>query len=213
MTEPSATTINFESPRVIASEDQARADFYALLAALFYRAPDERLLQAITIAEPPIGQLNASWQALAAAASIVPQEALDAEYSACFVGMGRPPVMLYGSYYLAGFMMEKPLAELRTALSALGFSRAPNVLESEDHIAALCDVMRAMILGDINNPPHEIAAQQHFFMTHMNSWLPHCMKAISEYHQSNFYKHVATFADAFFAIEQEAFSMDSASTA
>ena len=46
--------IRFEQPRAIDVEDQVRADFYALLANVFFRAPDERLLHAIMIApEPP----------------------------------------------------------------------------------------------------------------------------------------------------------------
>jgi TorA maturation chaperone TorD len=205
---PSQSAIKFESPRVIAAEDQARADFYALLANLFFRAPDERLLQAIAIAEPPQGVLAESWRALADAASVVPAEAVDEEYANIFVGVGRPPLMLFASFYLAGFMMEKPLAELRDDLRDLGFARATNVHESEDHLAALCDVMRALILGDVNTKPADIAVQQKFFMTHINPWIFQCIKNILEYHHSNFYKRVADLAHAFFTMEREAFSIE-----
>ncbi len=204
----SASPVNFENPRVIAPEDQARADYYALLANLLYRAPDERLLQAIAIAEPPEGALAPSWQTLAEASSIVPVDAINEEYANIFVGVGRPPLMLFGSFYQAGFMMEKPLAELRTDLAAMGFTRHPDVLESEDHLAALCDVMRAMILGDVTTKPADIDAQRTFFMSHVNPWFSRCTKNILEYHQSNYYKRVAAFAQAFFEIEAEAFQID-----
>lgn len=204
----SAAPVNFESPRLVAPEDQARADYYALLASLFFRAPDERLLQAIAIAEPPQGVLAASWQALADASSVVPAEAVSEEYANMFVGVGRPPVMLFGSFYLAGFMMEKPLAELRDDLAKMGFARVTEVRESEDHIAALCDVMRAMILGDVATKPFSTDAQKKFFMTHVNTWISRCTKNILEYHQSNYYKRVAEFAQAFFDMEAAAFQID-----
>lgn len=206
MTDQSAP-IKFESPRVITPEDQARANFYALLANLFYRAPDDRLLQAIAVAEPPDGALHDAWVALSDAASVTPADAAYEEYEELFIGVGKAPVSLYGSVYLAGFMMEKPLAELRDSLADLGFSRSGNVREPEDHVAALCDVMRAMIMGDVNHPPAPIAAQHKFFDTHIYPWIGNCMGAISAYHGSKFYKRVAALASVFFGVEKDAFAM------
>ncbi len=203
-----AAAAKFESPRLIAPEDQARADYYALLASLFFRAPDERLLQSIAIAEPPEGVLAPSWQALADASSVVPAEAVSEEYAMTFVGVGRPPLMLFGSFYLAGFMMEKPLAELRTDLEKLGVARVAEVRESEDHLAALCDVMRFMILGDVARKPFDVAAQRTFFLTHIKPWVFDCTNAILAYHQTNYYKRVASFAQAFFEVESEAFQIE-----
>lgn len=201
------TETKFEVPRSIEPEDQARADYYALLASLFYRAPDARLLQAIVIAEPPVGVLSSTWQRMADAANVVPEDALAEEYDAVFVGMGKPPVMVYGSFYMAGFMMEKPLAALRQDLAELGLVRAQNVREPEDHLAAICDVMRAMILGDIDTKSQSLENQRVFFLTHVKPWIFDCTNAISAYHQSNFYKHVAAFATAFFEVELEALEM------
>ena len=202
-----SNAVGFETPRVIAPEDQARADYYALLASLFYRAPDARLLQAIAIAEPPVGVLAQSWGRLAEASNVVPEDALVEEYNAVFVGVGKPPVMLYGSFYMAGFMMEKPLAALRQNLAEMGFVRSNEARESEDHLAAICDVMRAMILGDIDTKPRSIEIQRAFFLTHVKPWIFDCTRAISAYHESNFYQHVAAFAQAFFEVEGEAIEM------
>lgn len=198
-------SVTFDAPRRVEPEDQARADFYALLANLLYRPPTGPLLTAIGVAEPPGGALCAPWEALAAAATVVSEEAVREEYEALFIGVGRPPVMLYGSFYLAGFMMEKPLAELRDALAQMGFRRLSNVNEPEDHLAALCDVMRAMILGNIAAPPQSFAAQKNFFDVHIAPWVFNCTSAISAYHQSNFYQRVAQFAQAFFEVEAETF--------
>ena len=41
-----------EAGRPVAPEEAARADFYALLAALFHHAPDAKLLQTLSIAPP-----------------------------------------------------------------------------------------------------------------------------------------------------------------
>ena len=208
---PAPQGIKFDSPRRVEPEDQVRADFYALLATLFYRAPDADLLRAMTMAAAPEGEeaddLTKAWSALAAASGAVDSDAVDEEYAAVFVGVGRPPVMLFGSFYLSGFMNEKPLAELRSDLAALGFARSPAVTEPEDHLAALCDVMRAMILGDIAEAPASIERQRAFFVKHMQPWVTQCCGAITQNENSNYYRRVAAFALAFFEIEIQAFAM------
>ncbi len=207
-----AQAVKFDNPRTISTEDQVRADFYALLAHLFYRAPDDRLLQALVIANEPAAdassELLKAWRALADASAVVSHEALDDEYQSVFVGVGRAPVLLYGSFYLAGFMMEKPLAALRDDLAALGFARQADNHEPEDHLAALCDVMRALILGDIADAPADIAVQKQFFAKHIQSWAGKCFDAIEAFDKTNYYRRVAAFARIFFEIETEAFEIE-----
>ena len=195
------------------AEDQTRADFYALLARLFYAAPDDRLLHAIVIAPEPASACNdaplvRSWRALAAAASTISEEALAEEYQQLFIGVGRPDVMLFGSYYLAGFMNEKPLAQLRDDLAALGLARNEQVTESEDHLAALCDVLRFLISGDSETQPASVGKQKAFFSKHMQPWVLQFCQAVMESEKANFYKRAAAFAGAFFAIEIEAFDIE-----
>jgi TorA maturation chaperone TorD len=194
-------------------EDQARADFYALLARLFYAGPDDKLLQAIVIAPEPASEradapLVESWRALAAAASAVTEEALVEEYQQLFIGVGRPDVMLFGSYYLAGFMNEKPLAQLRDDLAALGLARSEHATESEDHLAALCDVLRFLISGNSETRPAAIERQKAFFSKNMQPWVLQFCQAVMHSEKANFYKRAAAFAGAFFAIEIEAFEIE-----
>ena len=207
----SKTAIKFENLRQIEPEDQVRADFYALLASLFYRAPEDSMLRAVMLSSAPegeeAGELAKTWSALAAASGAVSHDAVEEEYQSVFIGVGRPPVMLFGSFYVSGFMNEKPLAELRGTLSAHGFVRDPSVSETEDHLAALCDVMRAMILGDVSNVPASVEQQRVFFQKHMQPWVHQCCAAITQNVKSNYYKRVAAFADAFFEIEIQAFAM------
>lgn len=206
-----AQAIRFEQPHLIGDEDQVRADYYALLASLFYRAPDERLLQAIIIAPEPAAEgertLSDAWVALAAASGVVTPDAVSEEFELLFGGVGRAPVMLYGSFYQAGFLNEKPLADLRTELAVMGFARDVTVLETEDHLAALCDVMRALILGDVANVPATLATQKRFFMKHLRPWVLECCAATIKNANSNYYGRVASFANRFFQIEIDAFEM------
>lgn len=209
-----AQNVLFENPRVVDVEDQVRADFYALLAHLFSRAPDDRVLQSIVITQEPTDEasteLSKAWRALSAASAVVTHDALVEEYETVFVGVGRPPVILYGSFYLAGFMMEKPLAELRDDLAKMGFARDTNVRESEDHISAVSDVMRALILGVMvreADASADIKVQKVFFEKHLKPWVFKCCTAIQVYEKSNYYKRVAKFAEQFFEMESQAFEM------
>ena len=208
-----AQKVAFDAPRVIPPEDQVRADYYALLAYLFGRAPDDRLLHAIVIAPEPESEkedaeLTAAWRTLAAASSAVTHDAVEDEFDKLFGGVGRPEVMLFGSYYLAGFMHEKPLAQLREDLAQLGLGRGDGVTVTEDHLAALCEVMRFLILGDLDTRPASVEEQRAFFTAHMQPWVQKCCASILASDKANFYKRVAAFAHAFFAIEIEAFDMD-----
>ena len=197
------------SPTPVAQEDLARADMYALIAHLLY-APDEQLLRAIATAEEIIAEtapLAEAWHALAAAADACDAEAVIEEYEKLFIGVGRPEVMLYGSYYLAGFMMEKPLALLRDDLAQMGLARNETVREPEDHLAALCDVMRYLIIGDESRDAASLEQQKQFFTRNFQTWCQRFCDAVLESESANFYKHVARFIKVFFNIEAESFEI------
>ncbi len=221
-----------EHPIHFASSDQgeetARADLYGLLSALFAAPPSAVLL--LSIAQAPAqgeGVLAAAWrdlvgaaQALLAAGSpAIAAERAREEYERLFIGIGKPEVMLYGSFYLSGFLMEKPLAALRTDLAALGVERVDGVVESEDHIASLCEVMRYLIAAESapggagtaigsHVDRHSLAAQRQFFATHMQSWLGDMCDAIRAHPQAVFHAAVAALAARFFEVEMQAFDMD-----
>lgn len=201
----STQSIKFESQDQ--GEETARADVYGLLATLLYAPPAQGLLDTIGYA-PAEGAsiLEQAWADLVAACKTAQQENVREEYEQLFVGVGRPEVMLYGSFYLSGFLMEKPLAELRTDLAALGLQRSDNVVESEDHLASLCEVMRYLIASD--DVVHaNLAAQEKFFNTHMRAWILDCCKAMEISANAHFYKRVAGLARVFFEVEMQAFDM------
>ena len=199
------TRMQFATPDT--GEEAARAAMYGLLSMLFYQAPASDLLGAIAAA-PAEGEceLPAAWRALQAACAGTDAAIVHDEYEGLFIGTGKPEIFLYGSYYMSGFLMEKPLAALRAELTRLGLERVDAMPETEDHIAALCDVMRYLIALD-DPIDGSVATQQAFFATHMQSWVQQMCDAIAAHPAASFYRHVAAVAAAFFAVEMQAFDM------
>lgn len=191
-------------------QDAARADFYGLLGRLYYAPPDDGLLEALAGS----GELNATaagtslpmaWNEMRRAARVATSEAVKGEYDETFIGVGKPHVMLYGSFFLAGFLNDKPLAELRGDLAALGFARQSGVNEPEDHISGLADVMRRLILDEDSAPADHDAAQQQFFARHLEPWYGDLCDAIEAAPGTDFYRSVAGFTRAFLDLESEFF--------
>ncbi|CAN5705150.1 molecular chaperone TorD family protein [soil metagenome] len=202
----SAQIIKFDSPDQ--GEETARADLYGLLATLFYAPPSAGLLATLASAQTEgVGVLGAAWASLVQAARAADEEAVREEYEHLFIGVGKPEVMLYGSYYLSGFLMEKPLAALRTDLAQMGLQRAEAVMESEDHIASLSEVMRYLIASD-DVLQANVATQKKFFGAHMQAWVLNLCEAIEAHPKASFYGSVAHLSRTFFEVEMQAFDMD-----
>jgi TorA maturation chaperone TorD len=197
--------LKFETPDQ--GEETARADLYGLLASLFYGPASQELLDTIAAAQAGgESMLERAWADLSAACKTAKAEPVREEYERLFIGVGKPDVMLYGSYYLSGFLMEKPLAELRTDLARLGLQRSDAMSESEDHIAALCEVMRYLIASD--DVLHaNVATQKQFFAQHMQQWVMEMCAAIERHPAARFYRAVSQLARGFFEVETQAFDM------
>lgn len=189
--------------RTPAPEEQARANFYALFSRLFY-APDAALLAALAQADELDGEDDAladAWRKLCAAAAGSDAEAVREEYDTVFVGTGKAPVTLYTSAYSIKYSNEAPLAALRGELAELGLHGA--AAEPEDHIAALCDVMRYLIAEGEGG----LERQRRFFARWIQpSFEPLCA-AIERNDQTSFYKYVAHTAKTFLLLERSAFEM------
>jgi TorA maturation chaperone TorD len=199
------TSLQFETPD--RGEEDARADLYGLLAVLFYQPPTNEILDSIADAPSDgVGELPDVWRELQRACREFDPEGARDEYESLFIGVGKPEIFLYGSWYLSGFMMEKPLAQLRADLLALGLEREDDVTESEDHISSLCEVMRHLITSE--DVLHgSIAPQKQFFSAHMQPWVQTLCDTVIQHPQARFYAPVARLAQAFFAIEMQAFDM------
>lgn len=202
------STLHFSTPDD--REELARAEVYGLLASLFYEPPTADLYAQLRVAvteAPTAGAfLEASWSEVVAAARRLPLAAVTDEFTALFQGMGKPEIFLYGSWFIAGTLNEKPLVELRSDLAAMGLERPQAVLETEDHIASLCEVMRYLIAGDDPGVSH-LAAQQRFFNAHLRGWMERLCDALIANPGADFYRAVAVFMRDFFAIETQGFDL------
>jgi TorA maturation chaperone TorD len=196
----------------VGPEERARAEAYALIGNLFYQAPSAELLRAIATSQTLCNDGSDSgfcqaWRALQHAAASAEAGALKEEFERAFISTGRPAVMLFGSFYLAGFLNEKPLAQLRDELAKMGLARHGDCHESEDHISALCDVMRFLIVGDVGVAPATLETQREFFARYIKSWNTPFCDAVNSASETSFYKHVARFAREFFDLEYESFAI------
>lgn len=189
-----------------APEDRARADVYALLGALLAGPPDENVLRIVSGIAPQ-GDLtqgmSRAWHRLSQAAGIAQPRELEGEYYALFIGLGRGELVPYASSYLTGFLMEKPLADLRSALSRLGFSRQEGVKEPEDHAAALCEVM-ALIIRDRGI---DFRGETVFFEQFVAPWMGRFFEDLEKAEAARFYRAVAVLGREFIAVEERFFSM------
>ncbi len=193
-------------------EDLARADLYGLIARFFLAPPDQVLLNQIVASVPeasgvaveaPLARL---WDNLVELAKNNPAQAWREEFDANFISVGKPNVILNASFYLAGHLNEKPLVEIRKSLELYGLEAAESITETEDHIAALCEVMRYLIAGDdveISN----LTNQRAFFNAHIRPWYDELCDAIESIPDMHLYQSVAALTREFLAIESQSFDM------
>ena len=191
-------------------EETARAEVYGLLAALFYAPPGPELLAqlrvAVTDAPAAGGFLEEPWRQLVGTVRELSDAQVANEYDALFGGVGKPEVYLFGSYYLSGFLNEKPLAALRGDLAALGLARDEAMPETEDHFACVCEVMRYLIAGDEVEVAN-LTQQQKFFSTHVQPWATRMCDAITAHPKARFYAALAAFTAAFVSVETQGFDL------
>lgn len=190
----------------VAEEDALRADLYDFLAAILARPPETQLLKqaaALSGDETPIGRGVTALSAISKAFS--PGNA-KAEFEALFIGLGRGELMPYGSYYMTGFLNEKPLAKLRNDMGRLGIERSPNVYEPEDNIASLCEMMAGLIRGRFFALA-SLGEQQRFFNTHLGPWAGHFFSDLEGARNSVLYAPVGAIGKAFMEVEREGFRM------
>ncbi len=192
----------------VAAEDRLRADLYNYLGVMLARPADQMLLDQTAALSGDESDLGKAINGLARVANAVTPKKVESEFNALFIGLGRGELLPYASYYLTGFLNEKPLAVLRTDMSAQRISRAPNVFEPEDNIASLMEMMGGMIVGRFGTPA-STATQRSFFNKHIAPWAGHFYTDLQGAKNSVLYAGVAAVGSAFMDIEREAFRMTS----
>ena len=183
-----------------------RSGLYRLLARLLARTPDTELLTTLAGLDGDSTEMGQAISALAAAAAACDAEAARDEYQRLFVGLGRGLLVPYGSYYLTGFLNEKPLARLRADMVPLGAARSDGSSEPEDHIASLMEMMASFIDGSfgLSQP---LSVQAEFFNKHVASWASYFFADLEACPQAQLYAPAGRMGRLFMAIEAAAFEM------
>ncbi|MEL7467491.1 MAG: molecular chaperone TorD family protein [Pseudomonadota bacterium] len=190
----------------IAAEELLRADLYDMLGALLARPPTPELLAMVKGLSGDASSLGQGISAMARLASQLKPVAIEAEFNTLFIGLTRGELLPYASYYMTGFLHEKPLAVLRTEMARLQIERAPNVFEPEDNIASLCEMMAGLIRGRFGRIA-DLGTQRDFFSAHVAPWAGHFFSDLEAAKASVFFAPVGTIGKAFMEIEREAFRM------
>ena len=193
-----------DSQAPVDESDAARAQEYALLSALLMRAPDARLLERLAMLRGDPSPLGLAHAALADAASRTDADRVSREFFDLFIGLGRGELLPYGSYYLTGFLHERPLARLRADLARLGIERQDGHVEPEDHVAILCEIMAGLAGGSFEAPP---GADREFFDKHMASWIGQFFADLQKAQSADFYRRIGALGQVFVNIEAEAFAL------
>ena len=193
----------------LTEEDRLRAEMYEFLAMMLRQEPSDELIGLVAGLKGDSSSIGSASTVLATLASKITNDEIRDEYMRLFIGVGRGELLPYASYYLTGFLNDKPLAKLRNEMQVMGIERAEGVKDPEDHIASLFDIMAGLIRGTFD-APNDLAVQATFFKTHIDPWAPLLMRDIEAAKSAVFYAPVGTIGRAFMEIESEAFDMDDA---
>ncbi len=183
--------------------DAERARLFALLGRIVGAAPDDQLLAQLRLLRASEGELGEAYGLLGAAAAATTPAAAEREYFNLFIGVGRGEILPYASYYLTGFLHERPLADLRGDLMRLGIERAEGVAEPEDHIAFLCETFAGLLAGAFAAGPEQAAP---FFARHIRPWAARMFADLEKAEAAGFYRAVGRLGRI--AVEIEAAAAD-----
>lgn len=187
-------------------EERSRAQVYRLLATLLSRPPDTQTLQIVRDLSGDETAFGNAINTLAKQAGQTTPQALEREYHDLFIGITRGELLAFGSYYLTGFLNEKPLATLRSDMAAFGIARRSGERDPEDHIASILEIMAGLIDGSWTVPA-SLEDQKRFAQKHLFSWAPHFFRDLQGAKNAVFYASVAEVGQLFMAIERAGFEM------
>ncbi|MDG1936604.1 MAG: molecular chaperone TorD family protein [Paracoccaceae bacterium] len=190
----------------VTQEDRLRADMYNFLGLLLARAPDQILLDQCSALSGDDSEFGQAITTLARVAKVSRLKAVGCEFNSLFIGLGRGELLPYASFYITGFLNEKPLASLRSDMTIRGIRRSENVYEPEDNIASLMEMMGALIVGRLGKAS-SLNDQKSFYNKHIGPWAGHFFTDLEGAKNSVLYASVGLVGRMFMEIEREAFRM------
>jgi TorA maturation chaperone TorD len=189
---------------MVGEEEQFRAQFYLLLSRLLGAPADAELLKLIQNLEGDDTAIGAAISELTSLAQDISVEKATEEYDELFIGVTQGELIPFKSYYLTGFLNEKPLAELREHMDELGIAKSEDVAEPEDHIAFLLEMMHGLIVGSFGKPA-TISEQNKFFENHIACWAPKFFEDLEAAEAANLFVPIGRIGKLFMEVEGEAF--------
>jgi TorA maturation chaperone TorD len=188
----------------VAEEDLARAREYLMIGSLLRQAPTAQLLADVSRLKGDASELGLLHMNLAESADETTSDAESKEFFRLFVGVGRGELLPYASYYLTGFLHERPLARVREDLARLGVERQDGLFEPEDHIGIIFDVMAGLASRQFGAG---LKDEKAFFQRHLEPWAARLFADLESCAESRFYKAVARVGAAFTIIESQGFAL------
>ena len=188
-----------------ADEDDLRACVYRLLSRFLASPPDQVALAVAGRLDGDDSELGRALVAFARTARVTSMAEARDEYDQLMIGLVRGELVPYASFYLTGFLHERPLAAVRGDFARLGICRATGWKDPEDHIASLCEAMAGLIDGSYGDG--QIGTQQLFFDRHLAPWAPRFFTDLERARASRLYAPLGTVGRRFMDIEATAFAM------
>lgn len=180
--------------------ETARSLIYRMLGLVLAQPPDAVLLARLARLDGGDGAIGAALRDLAGQATGVSVEAARAEYDALFIGVARGELVPYASFYLTGFLHERPLARLRADLERLGLTRTAGRSDPEDHMATVCEVMASLI----ERPG--LSAQAEFFERHLEPWASGFFTDLERATAASLYRPVGAVGRLMVDLDRQAFA-------
>lgn len=201
---PDANSVTKELVR--SEDDILRSRQYGFLARMLGAAPSADLIAKVAEMEGDDTPLGRAYGILARKAAETDPAGIEREFFDLFIGVGRGELLPYASFYLTGFLNERPLADLRGDLAVLGIERVEDRHEPEDHIAFLFDVMAGLAAGRFESGE---LSEDRFYQRHLAPWAAQFFDDLAIASSANFYRPLAEIGRVFMDIEARAFALGS----
>lgn len=196
-----------------------RQEYYEFFVSLFSKEPSGELLldlsNGIRERTQAAGNLHAllaqGWDEIGRFLRETPSkqvaEAAADEYTRLFIGPHAPEVNPYESFYVAGRLLDRPLADLKIHLKRLGIEKQQGYSEPEDFLAFELEVMRWLIrkqtgAADSEEEKRWLRLQADFLKDHLLVWAPSCARDIEKARSASFYRGAATMLRGFLEVER-----------
>jgi TorA maturation chaperone TorD len=196
-----------------------RQGYYSLLVRLFWKEPPGELL--LSLSDGITERIDASrnlhpllaegWEGMQRFLAQTPPEDLAEtvadEYTRLFIGPHDSKVNPYESFYLTGRLLDRPLADLRTFLKAIGIEKQDGYTEPEDFLAFELEVIRWLIGKEMTEAEPEeekrwLRLQVDFLKEHLLVWASTCAEDIEKAQAANFYGGAAMILRGFLEVER-----------